>query len=1286
MYGPITSVSTTFLATAVMFDLDFKKNFEPTIASRFGPPIVTVPNRNPNLRVKLTIGTSNSETDVGIGTSLDFFIGRNGFAPVAGVVGGYHSAISMPVAALAANLKIPQVSWGSTSPKLSNKAQYPYFMRTIPPDSIQGAGMWQFIVHFSIPSVTFCYATEAYGEGLFQTVGNLASVANEAFRVNGAAVEYQPGTYDLSKAESALTVVKAMGTKFIYLAMTTDQASPFAYVMEQQGMLGSDWQLVGSEAVKILPSGDNRPSAGSFPAGFVRFNPIARGSMFSKFADMWYNMTADDIMGSTPQSYYKIDQFRVSVANGKAAAPTDAMFANLNAYQLEDPFIFDACYCFVMAFNEMVNEGVDLDNIKGQALLDKVRAVDFTGISGQVAFNGDGDRLAAYTIDNIQPSRRLSADGERQLAATTLVTVAEFNSATSTITQITGQTMLWMTGDSQWTVPGSLVACLPGYKTDPVTLMCVACPDGWSSLGGAQATCTRCTPGNVANAASAATACVACTSGTYASEGGTTQCVDCEAGKYSNAVGANSCTNCAAGKYQQATGQITCMACSAGNFSSSGSALCEPCALGYVSLADSATTCTPCPQGEYQDVTGMSACKKCPAKQNTLLLGSTGIAECRCEEGFWRQTAADACQPCGEGMECPYGSEMDNYWAWQNAGRPASRPATQIFPLLKMRYATIETEPLNVYSCRDQTRCPGGPPGTCGPNLQTSIISCARCSEDWYWDGEKCVECSAVEASSILFPVIPLAIAPVVISVMYFFFRDDIRRWGSWQNGCAALVFILLNHFQITVLASSANIQFPTSVTGYFTTFAFSDDFLSLFKPQCAGMSDFQKATAIRTCGPIILAVLFALTFAGSYVIRAVTKLAVAMDVNRTINIYLSIILTFFAGIVSMCFTIFKCHDNPVGKRTLNKDESIICGEDTWNSMLVFALFSILFYIVGFGCLIIRTIIIAPANFNNVVFQRRWKFLFIKYRPDAWWWIICFCMKGLVMNIGYIFLETGIAQINWIMAITGVYCGMGIYFMPWRHRAANLVEVYVHITLLFVLSWLTWFAHDAIGVDAGKISDDLSVVLIITNVSTIFAGMGAGGYYAYRANGAFPAKMLDAASKLSYEAYNELGQIAFEDYDTLIKAATEWDRHDLIKAAMIIRVEFMGKNGEVRRASPGVEKKLSDMSFKGNKESHHHNMVEPEGEPVKQEKVVMSENEKLALTSPRTPRQDMVSHYDNGEIPADSHYTPRGINSRLATSPRCDILRLDTPRSQYGTPPATPRQTPRSPRDNGPRR
>jgi hypothetical protein len=274
-----------------------------------------------------------------------------------------------------------------------------------------------------------------------------------------------------------------------------------------------------------------------------------------------------------------------------------------------------------------------------------------------------------------------------------------------------------------------------------------------------------------------------------------------------------------------------------------------------------ATQCTPCKQGYYQDQEGQESCTKCALHQSTQLLAATGIVECMCVEGYFREDPQSSCGTCGKGTTCPFGAEMQQYWNWNNAGRNATKLEDLSFPRVNSGFTSDPSKPLSIFKCKSSVRCPGGPPGTCGPKLLTDVGSCAHCKDQWYWDGEVCIECSDFEISSVLFPALPCALLPIIIIFVYRLFRDDPDKWGSWQNGVAAVGFILLNHFQITTLASSANIELHTNIKAWFDAFSFSEDMLSLFKPQCAGFASFEKTMITRSLGPIILAIAFFLVF-----------------------------------------------------------------------------------------------------------------------------------------------------------------------------------------------------------------------------------------------------------------------------------------------------------------------------------------------------------------------------------------------------------------------------------------
>ncbi|CAE8646997.1 unnamed protein product [Polarella glacialis] len=616
IYGPITSVSNTFLATAVAFDIDFRKHFNASLQERFGAPIIQVTGGLHPALVNLTvrIGTSDSHPDVGVSTVLDFFLGRDGRTPISGLVGGLHSAISFPVASLAATFKVPQVAFASTSPKLSNKDAYPYFLRTMPPDSIQGSAFWQWLVHFQVPSAVFIYSMESYAEGMFQAVGSNAALAGQSYRVSGVGVRYMPVQYD-EEARSALKLAMGVGTKFLLLVMTTDQSSSFFPVMRDEGVLTQDWQLLASQAVSVDAGGTSGFTKDDIPIGFMQFYPVSKGPKFPEFEKLWLQLTADDVIGMDASSRYNFDKLKVSLDSMRVRKVDDSFFSNTDLMMLEDPFLFDAAYTFVLAVNELLNEGKSLAQINGPVLLAKLKTNSFEGISGQVNFNADGDRLASYNLINMQPA----PGGGRAL-----VVAGMFDSATKLLSFVDDDPPYWMDGLRHDSPPDNLVTCAEGFTTEVGTGMCKPCPAGYYSPGGRGQQCSPCLRGSFA-ASSGSRNCTLCTQGSYAPE-----------------VGSSSCGLCVAGFFAEAPGQEGCSRCPVGRFvASSGASSCSPCGLKMVTAESGAD--------------------------------SAGLCQCAAGSFFLRSSPAssliesEGCTSCLEGLACPAGLgpplQLPGFWA-----------------------------------------------------------------------------------------------------------------------------------------------------------------------------------------------------------------------------------------------------------------------------------------------------------------------------------------------------------------------------------------------------------------------------------------------------------------------------------------------------------------------------------------------------------------------------------------------------------------------------------------------
>uniref|UniRef100_A0A1A8MM58 Metabotropic glutamate receptor 3 n=2 Tax=Nothobranchius pienaari TaxID=704102 RepID=A0A1A8MM58_9TELE len=83
---------------------------------------------------------------------------------IAGVIGGSFSSVSIQVANLLRLFQIPQISYASTSAKLSDKTRYDYFARTVPPDFYQAKAMAEILRFFNWTYVSTVASEGDYGE------------------------------------------------------------------------------------------------------------------------------------------------------------------------------------------------------------------------------------------------------------------------------------------------------------------------------------------------------------------------------------------------------------------------------------------------------------------------------------------------------------------------------------------------------------------------------------------------------------------------------------------------------------------------------------------------------------------------------------------------------------------------------------------------------------------------------------------------------------------------------------------------------------------------------------------------------------------------------------------------------------------------------------------------------------------------------------------------------------------------------------------------------------------
>ena len=133
-------------------------------------------NDDPNLLPGTTLGfeirETCTQTNQALEQSLNFVTGRtlamNGTVlGISGVVGATVSDVSATVARLLRLFNVPQISFASTADTLSDKTIFDYFLRTVPPDSLQAKAIADIVEYFNWTYVVAISTGSVYGrEGI----------------------------------------------------------------------------------------------------------------------------------------------------------------------------------------------------------------------------------------------------------------------------------------------------------------------------------------------------------------------------------------------------------------------------------------------------------------------------------------------------------------------------------------------------------------------------------------------------------------------------------------------------------------------------------------------------------------------------------------------------------------------------------------------------------------------------------------------------------------------------------------------------------------------------------------------------------------------------------------------------------------------------------------------------------------------------------------------------------------------------------------------------------------
>ncbi|XP_059426554.1 metabotropic glutamate receptor 4-like isoform X1 [Carassius carassius] len=332
---------------------------------------------------------------------------------VVGVIGASSSSVSIMVANILRLFKIPQVSYASTAPELSDNTRYDFFSRVVPPDTYQAQAMVDIV-----RAMRWNYVSTVASEGNYGESGVDAFIQKS--REEGSVCisqsvkiprEPKPGEFDkiiqrLGENPHAKVVIIFANEddirRLLQAAKKANQTGHFLWV-------GSDsWgskispvlhqEEMAEGAVTILPKRQNI-------RGFDRYftsRTLENNRRNIWFAEFWEN-----------NFNCKLSRHALKKGSGVKKCTNQERIGKDSSYEQEGKvmFVIDAVYAMAHALHNMhkdlcpgkVGLCSRMDPVDGTLLLKYIRNVKIAGIAGSpVQFNENGDAPGRYDIYQYQ--------------------------------------------------------------------------------------------------------------------------------------------------------------------------------------------------------------------------------------------------------------------------------------------------------------------------------------------------------------------------------------------------------------------------------------------------------------------------------------------------------------------------------------------------------------------------------------------------------------------------------------------------------------------------------------------------------------------------------------------------------------------------------------------------------------------------------------------------------------------------------------------------------------------
>jgi hypothetical protein len=201
--------------------------------------------------------------------------------------------------------------------------------------------------------------------------------------------------------------------------------------------------------------------------------------------------------------------------------------------------------------------------------------------------------------------------------------------------------------------------------------------------------------------------------------------------------------------------------------------------------------------------------------------------------------------------------------------------------------------------------------------------------------------------------------------------------------------------------------------------------------------------------------------------------------------------MAFFISIAKLIFTPWQCEPHPNGEWTMENNKRVVCFKSEYESppstinetphmTIIYIAICAALIPVGFLAVSSWAVQQLPGRLlkGDTAFLHRYSFLFIRFRPERYWYILVMLFRNffiaLVPVIPEAFVQViGVAFLVMVTTFVTPYC------RPWRVAIGNTLEIAANFSILFALVFAGFLVPNVDGNIVGNICCAIAVVLMV---------------------------------------------------------------------------------------------------------------------------------------------------------------------------------------------------------------